>query len=165
MTVTLVYSHPFLPSRTFTASVLKSRGMRCISSLTAANVPWMNQSLPCFPHGQNSRKKLRCGKISKKSSTTTGAYTFPEEDTKQRWGKSTRRMDWSGSACGSSPGISRKKMRQEKAQTDIQPGTGFNHGEVCELGEITLYLTELSLARRITRSGGHLIKLLSEMGG
>lgn len=34
----------------------ESREMRCISSLTAANVPWMNQSLPCFPHGQNSRK-------------------------------------------------------------------------------------------------------------
>lgn len=35
----LGFIHTLLPSRTFTASVLKSREMRCISSLTAANVP------------------------------------------------------------------------------------------------------------------------------
>ena len=43
-----------------------------IHGIRAENVPWMNQSLPCFPHGQNSRRSCAAAR-SAKSSTTTGA--------------------------------------------------------------------------------------------
>ena len=43
-----------------------------LSSLTAASAPWINRSLPCFPHGQNSRRSCAAAR-SAKSSTTTGA--------------------------------------------------------------------------------------------